>query len=69
MALVTLACVFRTLRNLTLRCVLAPGEATTVVVAAVVIDAVFVRLGLIVPLALSTQDACTPMAPALPVIT
>lgn len=40
---------------LTLRCVDAPGEPTIVVVVAVVIG-VFVRPGVIVPLALSTQE-------------
>ncbi len=44
----------------TLRTVEAAGEATTVVVVAVVIW-VFVRPGVVVPLALSTQAACTPM--------
>jgi hypothetical protein len=36
-------------RLLTLRCVLAAGEATTVVVVAVVIEAVLVRPGVMVP--------------------
>ena len=42
-----------------LRCVLAPGDATTSVVVAVEMVAVLVRPGVITPEALSTHDAWT----------
>ena len=47
----------------------AAGDATTVVVVAVVIDAVFVLPGVITLEALSTHDAWTSTAVALPVMT
>jgi hypothetical protein len=52
------AVVLRMFNVCTLRCVLAAGEDTTVVVAAEAI-AVLVRPGVMVPDALSTHDACT----------
>jgi hypothetical protein len=65
----TEASVLRTLRNLTFRWVLAAGEATTVVVVAVVMLAVFVRSGVTVVPLMSTADWWTLTVPAEPVMT
>src|SRR3990167_1651833 len=62
------ACLLRTTRVCRFRCVEAPGEATTVVVVAPLM-AVLVRPGVMVPAALSTQDAWTSVVTACAVTT